>query len=72
MVLPQDMVNSSPGSVLTVFDGVRQEVASDPGRGGAELEIVHLYNDLLPFPQGIAVSPTGRKFSNLRTLSRPK
>lgn len=39
-----------------------QKVASDPGRSGAALELVHLYNDL--FPQGIAVSSTGRKFSN--------
>ncbi|KAL8709975.1 MAG: hypothetical protein Q9220_005426 [cf. Caloplaca sp. 1 TL-2023] len=39
-----------------------QTIASDPGHGGAAIEIVHLYNDL--FPQGIAVSSTGRKFSN--------
>ncbi|KAL8950648.1 MAG: hypothetical protein Q9222_003332 [Ikaeria aurantiellina] len=39
-----------------------QTIASDPGRSGAPLEIIHLYNDL--FPQGIAVSSTGRKFSN--------
>ncbi|KAI4242143.1 MAG: hypothetical protein L6R40_004186 [Gallowayella cf. fulva] len=38
-----------------------QQIASDPGRGGASLELVHLYNDL--FPVGIAVSSTGRKFS---------
>ena len=39
-----------------------QQIASDPGRSGASLEVVHLYNDL--FPVGIAVSSTGRKFSN--------
>ena len=35
-----------------------QQLASDPGRSGPTLEIVHLYNDL--FPQGIAVSSTSR------------
>lgn len=39
-----------------------QNIASDPGHSGAALELVHLYNDL--YPQGIAVSSTGRKFSN--------
>ncbi|KAI4152995.1 MAG: hypothetical protein L6R39_001689 [Caloplaca ligustica] len=39
-----------------------QRLASDPGRSGAPLEIVHLYDDL--YPQGITVSSTGRKFSN--------
>ncbi|KAL8907640.1 MAG: hypothetical protein Q9207_001292 [Kuettlingeria erythrocarpa] len=39
-----------------------QNIASDPGRSGAAFELVHLYNDL--YPQGIAVSSTGRKFSN--------
>ncbi|KAL8984601.1 MAG: hypothetical protein Q9205_001482 [Flavoplaca limonia] len=39
-----------------------QQIASDPGRSGASLEIVHLYNDF--YPQVIAVSSTGRKFSN--------
>ncbi|KAL8728181.1 MAG: hypothetical protein Q9166_005575 [cf. Caloplaca sp. 2 TL-2023] len=39
-----------------------QQIASDPGRGGASLEIVHLYNDL--YPIGIAVSSNGRKFTN--------
>ncbi|KAL8898118.1 MAG: hypothetical protein Q9192_002236 [Flavoplaca navasiana] len=39
-----------------------QQIASDPGRSGAALEIVHLYNDL--YPQVVAVSSTGRKFSN--------
>ncbi|KAL8706013.1 MAG: hypothetical protein Q9201_000898 [Fulgogasparrea decipioides] len=41
---------------------ISQNIASDPGRSGASLEIVHLYNDL--YPQTIAVSSTGRKFSN--------
>ncbi|KAL8844782.1 MAG: hypothetical protein Q9176_000882 [Flavoplaca citrina] len=36
-----------------------QQIASDPGRSGASLEIVHLYNDF--YPQVIAVSSTGRK-----------
>ncbi|KAL8762052.1 MAG: hypothetical protein Q9184_001899 [Pyrenodesmia sp. 2 TL-2023] len=39
-----------------------QDIASDPARSGAALELVHLYNDL--YPQVIAVSSTGRKFSN--------
>ena len=39
-----------------------QQIASDPGLSGGPLEVIHLYNDL--FPQGIAVSSTGRKFSN--------
>ncbi|KAL8927349.1 MAG: hypothetical protein Q9172_001428 [Xanthocarpia lactea] len=39
-----------------------QQIASDPGHSGASLEVVHLYNDL--YPIGIAVSSTGRKFSN--------
>lgn len=41
---------------------IAQDLAHDPGRSGASLEIVHLYYDL--FPQVIAVSSTGRKFSN--------
>ena len=39
-----------------------QDLLSDPGRSGPELELVHLYND--QWPTGIAVSSTGRKFSN--------
>ncbi|KAL8832308.1 MAG: hypothetical protein Q9191_000362 [Dirinaria sp. TL-2023a] len=41
---------------------VSQQLAQDPGRSGTPLEVVHLYYD--EFPQGIAVSSTGRKFSN--------
>ncbi|KAL8840719.1 MAG: hypothetical protein Q9170_001237 [Blastenia crenularia] len=41
---------------------ISQQIASDPGRSGATLELVHLYNDL--YPQVIAVSSTGRKFSS--------
>ncbi|KAL9127795.1 MAG: hypothetical protein Q9217_003401 [Psora testacea] len=41
---------------------IAQQIPSDPGRSGPSLEIVHLYNDL--YPQVIAVSSTGRKFSN--------
>lgn len=40
---------------------VSQQLAQDPGRSGTPLEVVHLYYD--EFPQGIAVSSTGRKFS---------
>lgn len=39
-----------------------QDLVSDSGRSGPELEVVHLYND--QWPTGIAVSSTGRKFSN--------
>lgn len=39
-----------------------QDLISDSGRSGPELELVHLYND--QWPTGIAVSSTGRKFSN--------
>ncbi|KAK4693251.1 hypothetical protein P7C71_g4120, partial [Lecanoromycetidae sp. Uapishka_2] len=54
-------------SSLAVFasltgSALSQQIAQDPGRGGVPIEVVHLYND--EFPQGIAVSSTGRKFSN--------
>lgn len=50
-------------TLLTLLSpAISQNLASDPGRSGAALEIVHLYNDL--YPQTIAVSATGRKFSN--------
>lgn len=39
-----------------------QQIAHDPGHSGASLEVIHLYSDL--YPQGIAVSASGRKFSN--------
>ncbi|MCJ1246190.1 hypothetical protein MMC30_003395 [Trapelia coarctata] len=39
-----------------------QQISRDPGLYGPTLELVHLYND--EFPTGIAVSSTGRKFSN--------
>lgn len=38
------------------------QLIKDPGVYGPELELVHLYYD--EFPTGIAVSSTGRKFSN--------
>lgn len=38
------------------------DLATDPGVYGPALELVHLYYD--EFPTGIAVSSTGRKFSN--------
>ncbi|KAJ9648971.1 hypothetical protein H2199_000884 [Coniosporium tulheliwenetii] len=38
------------------------QLISDPGAAGPELELVHLYYD--EFPTGIAVSSTGRRFSN--------
>lgn len=37
-------------------------VISDPGKAGPQVEIVHLYYD--EWPTGIAVSRTGRMFSN--------
>lgn len=37
-------------------------VISDPGKAGPQLEIVHLYYD--EWPTGIAVSRSGRMFSN--------
>ncbi|MCJ1355208.1 MAG: hypothetical protein MMC33_005199 [Icmadophila ericetorum] len=39
-----------------------QQLASDPSVYGPPIELVHIYND--EFPTGIAVSSTGRKFSN--------
>ncbi|EOD48955.1 putative major royal jelly protein [Neofusicoccum parvum UCRNP2] len=39
-----------------------QELATDPGKAGPPLEIAHLYYD--QWPTGIAVSSTGRLFSN--------
>lgn len=39
-----------------------QQLIQDPGKAGPELELVHLYYD--QWPTGIAVSSTGRKFSN--------
>lgn len=39
-----------------------QDLLSDSGKAGPELELVHLYND--QWPTGVAVSSTGRKFSN--------
>ncbi|MCJ1280913.1 hypothetical protein MMC26_000230, partial [Xylographa opegraphella] len=39
-----------------------QALASDPGVYGPAIELVHIYND--EFPTGIAVSSTGRMFSN--------
>jgi hypothetical protein len=39
-----------------------QDLITDPGVYGPALELVHLYYD--QFPTGIAVSSTGRLFSN--------
>nr|XP_036580315.1 major royal jelly protein [Colletotrichum truncatum]KAF6788227.1 major royal jelly protein [Colletotrichum truncatum] len=39
-----------------------QDLVADSGRAGPPLELLHLYND--QWPTGIAVSSTGRKFSN--------
>ncbi|CAD0083128.1 unnamed protein product [Aureobasidium vineae] len=39
-----------------------QQLIQDPGKAGPELELMHLYYD--EWPTGIAVSSTGRKFSN--------
>ncbi|MCJ1434720.1 hypothetical protein MMC27_004090 [Xylographa pallens] len=39
-----------------------QTLARDPGVYGPAIELVHIYND--EFPTGIAVSSTGRMFSN--------
>ncbi|KAF2147358.1 uncharacterized protein K452DRAFT_348110 [Aplosporella prunicola CBS 121167] len=42
--------------------GSAQDLISDPGTAGPPLELVHLYYD--EWPTGIAVSSTGRMFSN--------
>ncbi|KAF6229324.1 hypothetical protein HO133_007440 [Letharia lupina] len=39
-----------------------QQISQDPGTGGVSIEVVHLYSN--EYPQGIAVSSTGRMFSN--------
>ncbi|KAG7048124.1 major royal jelly protein [Colletotrichum scovillei] len=39
-----------------------QNLIFDSGRSGPSLEVVHLYND--QWPTGVAVSSTGRRFSN--------
>lgn len=39
-----------------------QQLIEDPGKAGPALELVHLYYD--QWPTGIAVSSSGRKFSN--------
>ncbi|TDZ18077.1 hypothetical protein Cob_v009082 [Colletotrichum orbiculare MAFF 240422] len=53
-------------AVYTALAGIElacsQDLISDSGRSGPPLELVHLYND--QWPTGIAVSSTGRKFSN--------
>ncbi|TEA14123.1 Fumarylacetoacetase [Colletotrichum sidae] len=53
-------------AVYTALAGIElacsQELISDSGRSGPPLELVHLYDD--QWPTGIAVSSTGRKFSN--------
>jgi hypothetical protein len=38
------------------------QLVEDAGKSGPALELVHLYND--EWPTGIAVSSSGRKFSN--------
>ncbi|MCJ1234161.1 hypothetical protein MMC14_002119 [Varicellaria rhodocarpa] len=52
--------------ICTVFSlalfASAQQLASDQGVYGPSLELVHIYND--EFPTGIAVSSTGRIFSN--------
>jgi hypothetical protein len=48
------------GSLL--LGALAQAPIADPGKAGAVPEIVHLYND--EWPTGIAVSKSGRKFSN--------
>ena len=49
-------------SALALQRSVTAQLITDPGVYGPELEVVHLYYD--EFPTGIAVSSTGRKFSN--------
>ncbi|KAK7552512.1 major royal jelly protein [Phyllosticta citricarpa] len=48
--------------VFIIGLGFAQDLLTDPGVAGPPLELVHLYYD--QFPTGIAVSSTGRKFSN--------
>lgn len=42
--------------------GSAQQLIQDSGKAGPPIELVHLYYD--EWPTGIAVSSTGRKFSN--------
>ncbi|KAK7533155.1 major royal jelly protein [Phyllosticta citribraziliensis] len=55
------MMRSALIGVFIVGLGLAQDL-TDPGVAGPPLELVHLYYD--QFPTGIAVSSTGRKFSN--------
>ena len=48
--------------VLSTAELSSAPLIKDPGVYGPPLELVHLYYD--EFPTGIAVSATGRKFSN--------
>lgn len=47
-----------------------QTILSDPGKSGPEVEIAHLYFD--EWPTGIAVSSSGRKFSNYPPALDPR
>lgn len=55
-------LNYLAGFACLACQSTGQEVATDPGVAGPPLEIVHLYYD--QWPTGIAVSSTGRLFSN--------
>ncbi|CAF9939746.1 MAG: hypothetical protein HETSPECPRED_001878 [Heterodermia speciosa] len=49
-------------SLAAFGDTFAQQLPQDPGVTGPPVDIVHLYNDL--YPQGVAVSSSGRKFSS--------
>jgi hypothetical protein len=58
--MPKDMVL---GAVLTVtFLASAQNILSDSGKAGPDIEIAHLCYD--EWPTGTAVAADGRKFSN--------
>ncbi|KAK1474697.1 major royal jelly protein [Colletotrichum cuscutae] len=49
-------------TLASLFSARAQNRIFDSGRSGPSLEVVHLYND--QWPTGVAVSSTGRRFSN--------
>ena len=54
--------NAITAALLSSSVAVAQQIAQDPGVRGPPLEITHLYYDQMP--TGIAVSESGRLFSN--------
>jgi sugar lactone lactonase YvrE len=56
----KEILLSAVSSALLLVSA--QNIISDPGKAGPDVEIAHLYYD--EWPTGIAVSAEGRKFSN--------